>query len=681
MTGTSTEYTQLPTATTSGDKISDETLGTTGIKIQRVKVVLGDYGVDGGNIASDNALPVTGAFYQATQPVSAAALPLPTGAATASNQPAINGDGGSLAHVTNFPSTQPVSIATMPSTPVTGTVGLNAGSSLVGKFGIDQTTPGTTNAVFTTQGPTSFVYSTVNTSTSQLAAGATFTGTIEGISNEVAISVELTVDQPATLTINQYVVNGGSPGGISSSWSYTVTPGVPFSRAFTANGDYASVVVTNNGSVPTTTLNLSTAYGNLLPVTSAGNLPTALSEISSTLTDTYNTSQYLHVDPSTAGSDGAAYNATSFPQVNMTAGKGSDGYAHAIAVDQFGSLSTQQSQLGISPDTPNWSVLTGDPSGDFAGQSLIELLLDPAQNFTLNTTVSNTVKTDSNKATILSDCPQSIGQYLQVGQYIIIDTIGYMSIDITTGSTLVTSAVQGSNDQLTWGALTGISTSVTVNGAMSASSNFTFPCWCRYIKITATTAGTFAAYLRNAPFTQVQNNNIQWVGGTSVVTAGLAGVMAVGGNIAVGSAPTTNPMSLCWDGSLTRRLLTDAVSGGIVNGSSALGNGQTLGTIIAPTTVTATQIKATAGRLYSMHVGNTNATAVYLKLYNATSVTLGTTSAALNFMIPAASAIFIPINDTGLYFSSGIGVAVSGAQALTDSTALTTTCAVSYSYI
>lgn len=36
-------------------------------------------------------------------PVSVASLPLPSGAATSVNQPGINADGGSLAHVTNFP--------------------------------------------------------------------------------------------------------------------------------------------------------------------------------------------------------------------------------------------------------------------------------------------------------------------------------------------------------------------------------------------------------------------------------------------------------------------------------------------------------------------------------------------------------------------------------------------------
>ncbi len=69
---------------------------------------------DGGALAHVTNFP-------ATQPVSAAALPLPSGAATATNQPALNGDGGALAHVTNFPATQPVN-ETSPSTVGDGVV-------------------------------------------------------------------------------------------------------------------------------------------------------------------------------------------------------------------------------------------------------------------------------------------------------------------------------------------------------------------------------------------------------------------------------------------------------------------------------------------------------------------------------------------------------------------------------
>lgn len=86
--------------------------------------------------------PVSGTFWQATQPVSAVALPLPTGAATeatlaamSAKLPAALGPQTSATSLSTTPATgaswpvtgtfwqttQPVSIASMPSTPVTGT--------------------------------------------------------------------------------------------------------------------------------------------------------------------------------------------------------------------------------------------------------------------------------------------------------------------------------------------------------------------------------------------------------------------------------------------------------------------------------------------------------------------------------------------------------------------------------
>ena len=73
--------------------------------------------------ALGGSLAVTGTFYQATQPVSAAALPLPTGAATSALQTTGNGSlasilsalGGSLAVTgTFYQATQPVSAAALP---------------------------------------------------------------------------------------------------------------------------------------------------------------------------------------------------------------------------------------------------------------------------------------------------------------------------------------------------------------------------------------------------------------------------------------------------------------------------------------------------------------------------------------------------------------------------------------
>jgi hypothetical protein len=182
----------------------------------------------GGSVTVSNfpsTQPVTGTFWQATQPVSLAALPalaagsnaignvgvtslpalpngsntignvgvtgtlpLPTGAATAAKQPALGTAGASATDVLSVQGIAsgtplPVSIASLPSHPVTnaGTFAVQvstsalptgaatettlasllsavngpvpAGTSVIGKVGIDQTTPGTTNGVSVTNFP------------------------------------------------------------------------------------------------------------------------------------------------------------------------------------------------------------------------------------------------------------------------------------------------------------------------------------------------------------------------------------------------------------------------------------------------------------------------------------------------------------------------------------------------
>lgn len=73
---------------TGGDVIATDDIGP-GVKYQRVKVTLGADGVNDGDISSANPMPVDGSGV--TQPVSAASLPLPTGASTAANQTTIIG--------------------------------------------------------------------------------------------------------------------------------------------------------------------------------------------------------------------------------------------------------------------------------------------------------------------------------------------------------------------------------------------------------------------------------------------------------------------------------------------------------------------------------------------------------------------------------------------------------------
>lgn len=88
---------------TGGDVIATEDI--VGVKIQRVKMVLGAVDSDDGDVSTVNPVPVSGIFFQSTQPVSG------------------------TVNVGNFPATQPISgtvnIGNLPATqPVTGTVNI-----------------------------------------------------------------------------------------------------------------------------------------------------------------------------------------------------------------------------------------------------------------------------------------------------------------------------------------------------------------------------------------------------------------------------------------------------------------------------------------------------------------------------------------------------------------------------
>jgi hypothetical protein len=256
----------------------------------------------GGSVAVSN-LP-------ATQPISAASLPLPTGAATSANQPALNADGGALAHVTNFPASQAVSwsgqsvgvsslpslpsgsntigsvnVANFPSTQAvsasslplptgaataagvaavatalgtpaqdgtdatgvtapTGGVGIRgwlsgsyskltaiatalagtlttvnaAGSAIIGKVGIDQTTPGVTNAVAITAINPSTIYSGQQATTTSAAALPS-----QALVNGVIIKAK---------TTNTAVVYVG-PSGVTASTGYPLAAGEAISYGAT----------------------------------------------------------------------------------------------------------------------------------------------------------------------------------------------------------------------------------------------------------------------------------------------------------------------------------------------------------------------------------------------------------------------------------------------------------------
>ena len=114
--------------------------------------------------------------------------------------------------------------------------------------------------------------STANSTTTQLAANATYSGAIEAILNEPSISIDVYSDQPGTLTINQYQDAAGLiPAG---QWIYqTAAYGTGFSLSRPTNGNYYQVFFQNTGSATTTKLSISTVNGVIDSADSAGNAP------------------------------------------------------------------------------------------------------------------------------------------------------------------------------------------------------------------------------------------------------------------------------------------------------------------------------------------------------------------------------------------------------------------------
>ena len=293
-------------------------------------------------------------------------------------------------------------------------------------------------------------------------------------------------------------------------------------------------------------------------------------------------------------------------------------------------------------NAPQSATLVGQIGGDFDSVPLLDNIT--RGDLALHTKSINNPTQDVNGNIILSDSP-SITKVVHstIGQAITIDTLGYQSIEFTTQAFIGT--LLASNDNITYSAIGGINNAgAWVTTLAAANTSYIFPCQGRYIRVVSTTVGAFSYTLRTVPF---MGQNLAAIGGAAV------------------SATT---------GQLGVNLIT----------SQAATNGQTLGTLVAPLTVAATVIKATAGRLYSISVGNAQSTAVYLKVYNAASVTLGTTSPIQNYLVPGGTTggtFNVDINDYGLYFSTGICIAVTGGQALLDSTALTTAAVVNYSFI
>jgi hypothetical protein len=220
----------------------------------------------------------------------------------------------------------------------------------------------------------------------------------------------------------------------------------------------------------------------------------------------------------------------------------------------------------------------------------LSLAMDETNNIPLNIKLqlgNSGIKQDNLGAFVLSDAPAPITvTQPATGGTTIIDTTGYQSLHVTTNATFAsTVGFQASNDGINFSATGIVVTTATgvATASISAATTYIVPCYARYLKIVATTAGSFTYYFRNTA--QTTNQNLSAIGGTAIssgtaqlgvnmvqigastpVTAGLAGTLGVGGAAAVGSAPTTNPLlaGVVDSAGVIRRATSDPLGGLIV---------------------------------------------------------------------------------------------------------------------
>jgi hypothetical protein len=113
------------------------------------------------------------------------------------------------------------------------------------------------------------------------------------------------------------------------------------------------------------------------------------------------------------------------------------------------------------------------------------------------------------------------------------------------------------------------------------------------------------------------------------------------------------------------------VSGTVTANQGTLVAGGTANTIInSAASTNGTVVKGSAGTVYAVTASNINAAIRYLKLYNSTTVTVGTTTPAITIPIPAGGIVNLNLGAIGQRFATGICIGMTTGAADNDTGAV-----------
>lgn len=200
-------------------------------------------------------------------------------------------------------------------------------------------------------------------------------------------------------------------------------------------------------------------------------------------------------------------------------------------------------------------------------------------------------------------------------------------------------------------------------------SGGTFPVTGTFWQATQPVSGTFWQATQPVSGTFFQATQPVSNAGTFAVQAAQSGAWDVDNS---GTFAVQATQAGTWNiGTVTT--LPALVAGSASIGSVTLDSGTSLNSKISLATTNTTVVKASAGTLYDITVGNNSANIAYLKVYNATSVTCGSGTPVLRYIVPGATsggAGSNVVSSVGMSFSTGMSYCLTGAIADADTTAV-----------
>jgi hypothetical protein len=499
-----------------------------------------------------------------------------------------------------------------------------------------------------------------NTSTANLSAGATFTGTIEDVLSQPTCSLLINSDQPLQVTVQQFI----DATGVNqvSSWVFSFQANQGFAQSFTLNGNYFRLIAQNVGTAATTRLNINTYYGTIQP---AGLVPAQAS--------------VPVVSP-----DGVQLLSASITNTGSTS-----------VVDTLGYLSIVMQLSGIwsgniyfehSNDLTNWELIPVIQRSSYGVQDIVNCngiyTIKPSGRYLRATTIS-----------ITGTASISILGRSGVG----VDSLDVLSLvtDKTSGMEL---NVRPTGDlgrvfpqEPGSGSLFTNSFSPRFKGVISLTSvgNVLFDVPCDQYQSAFVATGTYGSGTITAEGL--------YADGWKALT-GFGGAVASISNGALTSAQfhvlslygaeririRVSSSSAGLNVPITMRLSAQFVQHSVGVFTAFGQTTQVAGTVnVTPTTPTttftnsaattnATSIKASAGTLYCVNVTNTGSAAAFVKFYNkASAPTVGTDVPVMTISIPASGSVSVECGAMGQRFATGIALAITNLAADSDTTAVT----------